>query len=452
MTLGETAAGRRGRVPVRVVGVLAGLAAIADLRTGQGPHADAVVPWIGHAGGLLMIVFVALLVLRCTRELTGTRPAPDAVPAAPAATFTPAEKCAVGLGALVLQFAALYLAFLTTGHGFSAAAFWDAFQTRFGGYGDSEHYLYLAQYGYQDSGPKANLVVFYPLYPGLIWVFRSLFGGYVAAGLFISWACWAGACVSMLDLAARRFDRSRAALAALLLALYPFSFFAMGVYTESLFLLLTLQCLLRIDRGRWAAAGVLGCLAALCRTQGVLLVLPAAYVWLRARREHGPRGPAGAFLLLIPAGFGGYLLLNRIVAGDWTAFLGYQRAAPWYQTAKWISVNLMQHYDMAHNYPGLAVHIYAAQLVLYFVAIGLLLYGVHAHAPTYLLMYGGAYLGLSYLSGWLISGPRYVFGCVPLFLLAATPRHRAWQAVVPVAAALLFLCYCVFYMQGQSIL
>jgi hypothetical protein len=285
----------------------------------------------------------------------------------------------------------------------------------------------------------------------LIWLFEHFCGSYVMAGLVISWACWGAACVSMLELAAQRYERSRAALAALLLALYPFSFFSMGVYTESLFLLLSTQCLLRIEKRQWIAVGVLGCLASLCRTQGILLLLPAVYAWLRARKEK-EQGYQGLFLLLVPAGLGGYLLLNKLVAGSWTAYYRYLSAPPWYQSVKWIAANLMQHYEMAHQYPGLAPFIYVPQLVAYFGVMVMLLYGVFSGAPVHILLYGGAYLGMFYSSAWLVSGPRYLFACLPLFLLLAKPKSAAWRNIIPVVSALLFFYYSVYYMQGQSIM
>jgi hypothetical protein len=285
----------------------------------------------------------------------------------------------------------------------------------------------------------------------LIWLFKLILGGYVAAGLFVSWACWGGACVSMLEFAAQRYDRPRAALATSLLALYPFSFFSMGVFTESVFLLLSTQCLLRIEKRQWLAVGVLGCLAALCRTQGVLLIFPAAYVWLLARKNK-ERDLKCLCLLLIPAGFGGYLLLNKIVAGRWTAYVAYQKAPPWYQSARWIGANLIQQYGMAQQYPGLARFIYVPELVLYSIVMGLLFYGLLSSAPAHVLLYGGAYLGISYLSSWLISGPRYLFGCLPLFLLLARPRNRMWQTLIPMVSAMLLFCYAVYYLQGQSIM
>lgn len=89
----------------------------------------------------------------------------------------------------------------------------------------------------------------------------------------------------MLVLAGQDLNREQSITAAALMALYPFSFFALGIYTESLFLLLCLLCMITARRQNWLWAGVWGALAALCRNQGLVLILPLLYLWLRARRE-----------------------------------------------------------------------------------------------------------------------------------------------------------------------
>jgi hypothetical protein len=55
--------------------------------------------------------------------------------------------------------------------------------------------------------------------------------------------------------------------------------------------------------------------------------------------------------------------------------------------------------------------------------MALLFYGLFSGAPSYSLLYGGTYLGMCYLSGNLISGPRYLFACLPWFLLPARPEQ-----------------------------
>jgi hypothetical protein len=219
----------------------------------------------------------------------------------------------------------------TTGHGFSYSEFSDALQARFTTAGDIPHYLYLAEHGFQSSGEKADLMVFYPLYPAVIWLVKLFCGSCVTAGLLISWAYWGSACVSMLELClaevrplARRVGRSVAGALPILVLLDG------CVYREPVSVTGRPMPLAHrenaVDR-----RGALGCPAALCRTQDILLILPAVCTWLLAREEKDQRYK-GLFLLLIPGEFCGYLLLNKLATGSWMAYCGHQSAAPWSQS------------------------------------------------------------------------------------------------------------------------
>jgi hypothetical protein len=76
-----------------------------------------------------MVAFVVALSTKSIKELGD--PVPSARTSVPVAKFTVGEKCLVYVGALTLQFFVLYLASLTTGHGFSYLEFWNIFQQRF---------------------------------------------------------------------------------------------------------------------------------------------------------------------------------------------------------------------------------------------------------------------------------------------------------------------------------
>ena len=54
----------------------------------------------------------------------------------------------------------------------------------------------------------------------------------------------------------------------MLIAFCPIAFFFSAVYSESLFLALSLGCILEARRGRWATAGLLGALGAASATAG----------------------------------------------------------------------------------------------------------------------------------------------------------------------------------------
>jgi hypothetical protein len=160
---------------------------------------------------------------------------------------------------------------------------------------DSIHYLNIAARGYR----HASDTVFFPLYPLLIRGLGFLTGPAVLAGAVISTAAFAVALVVLHRLTRLELGERAADATVLLLAFAPASLFFGALYTESLFLALSVGAMYCARRGRWRLAVALGTLAAVTRVTGVLLVLPLAIVCGRRRGI--------AWLASIPAAFAGYL-------------------------------------------------------------------------------------------------------------------------------------------------
>jgi len=57
-------------------------------------------------------------------------------------------------------------------------SFWQIISNVFSVSGDAPHYLHLAEHGYVSTGDKANLIVFYPLYPLLVKLFNIFCNDY----------------------------------------------------------------------------------------------------------------------------------------------------------------------------------------------------------------------------------------------------------------------------------
>jgi Mannosyltransferase (PIG-V) len=165
---------------------------------------------------------------------------------------------------------------------------------------DSIHYLAIAQHGYARPGDA----VFFPLYPLAIRALAFVVGSEPVAAVVISALSFAAALGVLHRLTELELGRSAADGAVLLLAFAPLSFFFTAVYTESLFLALSLSCVYAARRERWVLAGVLGALAAITRVTGVVLVLPLAIMRL-GRTRALERGLACA--LAAPAALAGYL-------------------------------------------------------------------------------------------------------------------------------------------------
>src|SRR5581483_4490483 len=144
---------------------------------------------------------------------------------------------------------------------------------------DAQRYVDIAQYGYQSVYDTP----FFPLLPLLIKGLALLFGnqGFLAAGMIISNAALLGTLFVLYQLATDALGEAVGRRTILYLCIFPTAFFFFAAYNESLFLLLTCGSFLAMRRQRWWLAGVLGLLAALTRTAGVMLALPFLYeVWM----------------------------------------------------------------------------------------------------------------------------------------------------------------------------
>ncbi len=230
---------------------------------------------------------------------------------------------------------------------FGKASDWEAFDpvrltSPFGYFGnllaapvarwDSVWYLAIARGGYDHEAART---AFFPLYPLVVRGLGVVIGSDLVAGVLISLVAFGVALVLLYRLAELELGAEVARVTVLLIAFCPMAYFFSAVYSESLFLALSLGCVWQARMGRWAAAGVLGALAAAERNTGVALLVPLVLLFLygpRADREPEllrapgsrlrallPRyrpTPALAWAVLVPVGLGTYVLALALATGD----------------------------------------------------------------------------------------------------------------------------------------
>lgn len=196
---------------------------------------------------------------------------------------------------------------------------------------DAGFYATIATYGYDwinEQRPSDDMA-FLPLYPLAIHVVSGMTNTGCALSPYLSTCATIGgvavsnaalllATLLLFDLARRRYGSKIAWGAALLLLVSPISVYLSGVYTESLFLLLTLLTFWLLERDRFVLAVVAAALACLTRSVGVALFLPLAWVAWRGSTAARPYRMALAFIP--PLIFAVYILLAGVTVGDPLAY------------------------------------------------------------------------------------------------------------------------------------
>ena len=164
---------------------------------------------------------------------------------------------------------------------------------------DSAWYLVIAHYGYRpDLGSfTASRDAFFPLYPSalkaLAWVgVPPILAGVLISLLALSLALYGIHRLTTLELGRRGLETGAAGgkaeaarVAVMLSAFAPMAFFLSAVYSEALYLALSVGLFWSARHGRWALVGLLGGLAAVTRSAGIVLVLPALMLYLYGPRE-----------------------------------------------------------------------------------------------------------------------------------------------------------------------
>ncbi len=218
---------------------------------------------------------------------------------------------------------------------------------------DSVWYLAIAIGGYNHEAARTAFFPLYPLAIRGVGGVQGSWGGYLVAGIIISLVCFAIALVLLYRLVELELGEEVARTTVMLVAFCPMAFYFSAVYSESMFLALSLGCILCARRGRWLLAGLLGALAAATRNSGIMLVVPLALMYLygpRSDREPLQRaalsaggglrrlrallpryrlGPGLAWVLLVPVGLGVYILVLQLTTGD--GLTPFQSQTVWFR-------------------------------------------------------------------------------------------------------------------------
>lgn len=289
---------------------------------------------------------------------------------------------------------------------------------------DGEHYLSIAQNGYQPL-----TYFFFPLYPIVIKLFAGIFGSglfsFLKSGIMISNLSSMLALIGLYKLLKLDFKENIVKNTIFLLLIFPTSFFLASVYTESIFLALSVWSIYFMRQKKWHWAAILGGVAASTRVIGIVLLAVALIEYFEFKLPFKFNKKINfniLWLVLIPIGVGAYMFFVWGKTGDPFNFFnsvsifGAQRSnhlillpQVFYRYIVKILPNL--------NY-GVLVSFFPS--ILEFVT-GILFLALSIVAFWKMRLSYALYLTLGYLiptlSGSFSSLPRYVLVLFPGFIL-----------------------------------
>ncbi|MBQ4085124.1 MAG: glycosyltransferase family 39 protein [Clostridia bacterium] len=297
---------------------------------------------------------------------------------------------------------------------------------------DAPHYLGLIKNWYVNEGDPRFHIVFFPMYPLVCRMLLPLFGGNAdVSAMVVSniCACIAGALV--YQIAALEYGERTGTRAVRFFFLNPLSFFLSLPYTESLFLLLTMAAVYLARRRRYAFALIAGAMCAACRLMGIVVAIPVFYAMLADDREKGLlslKRTAVRFVscFVILLGVAAYLFLNWKVTGNPFQFWIYQEEH-WHNTTGtlWNTFRYIFDYALYTDNSAMRMGTWVPTIVLIYAAVALLwLHARRSNAGD--AAYGWAYMYMTIVPTWLISGPRYVSGLYCLYPMLADAARRKW--------------------------
>jgi Gpi18-like mannosyltransferase len=276
----------------------------------------------------------------------------------------------------------------------------------------SRRHLDIAQNGYNNTiNSRLTNLVYFPLYPLMInLVASALKINYILAGFLISNICLFISVVFFYKLLKIDFETETSKKAILFMLVFPTSFFFTMIYTESLFLLLSVLVFYFAIKKRWFLVGILGFLAATTRVTGILLLFPVLWEYFHAEKKVKPNI---IYLSLIPFGLISFFTYHWYKYGSF--FILFEAQKNWGRQFFNIN-NFLPNYSVL---PPLAPEMINFYIEVFFVFLAIIAcffafkFKIRKSYFIYLLL--GTIVPI--LTGSLESMPRYILVLFPMYIV-----------------------------------
>jgi len=303
---------------------------------------------------------------------------------------------------------------------------------------DATWYFNIASHGYGTSINYAmhQPYAYFPLYPLLTATLHSATGlSIILSGLFISNICFFIALYYFYCLLATRgFLDKQIRFILLLLALSPANIYFTSMYTESLFLALSLAVLYFAFEHKWFRAFLLTGILSATRPNGIAILLPLALILYQDWQTHHKFRLSYFSVVISPLGLLGYMLYLHHHIGDAWAFKHAQAAwgrTGWHTSYFW---GEFAYFFSSGRYDPFMI----------LLAVGLFILYKRKLFPEF--WYAVVMIAPAFLSGRNYALSRFVLTLFPMYIAYALPLQG--KPYLKIAVLFLTVLLLGFYISG----
>jgi Gpi18-like mannosyltransferase len=226
----------------------------------------------------------------------------------------------------------------------------------------------------------------------------------------------------------------------------PASFFFSIFYTEALFLFLTVSSFYYARERAWLIASLLGFLAALTKSLGVLLVIPLLLEYFEVTHGHLRFEMSRVkknmlYLLCVPMGLTTYMGYLYLTFGN--PFVFSHASEAWHRKFVPLTTTLqnVKHYQPFYKY------IFMGSILI---ALVLLAFTIYRRLRISYLVYCSLFMFFYLSSNLLDSMPRYISVLFPFYVALAllSRNNENWDRLITVFSIMFLTLFTILFTNG----
>lgn len=304
---------------------------------------------------------------------------------------------------------------------------------------DCKWYTDIVQNGYQYQKGQLSNVVFFPLYPLLVKIgsFFTL-SNITLAGWLVSGLALYGAAIYLYKLVRQFHPSIDPWQPVLFLLIFPTAFFLNAVYTESLFLFLTVACFYYTLRKNYLLAALFGAMATLTRLTGFILFFPLVYEYLQSQNFKFKITKEILPVVMIPFAALIFPLYHWYQFGDFLLFLKVQDG--WGRSFAFNT----DHFQLTTPAAITNFVLDLSFIILILIAIGLVFKKLRVSYGLFMI----AAIAIPLSTGTLMSINRYILPLFPLFILFSSFKNTYVKLGLAFVQILLLALTTILYVNN----